>query len=146
FVLINVDAADLVHRLLHGRHCFPPLTVSRTAGWNCLCSSVRFDVSNLSPCRRQAAMPCVLPLGSARTTLFQASRKQSTSSSVVENPKLTRIAPRARPESTPMAESTCEAATLPDEQAAPEDTATPARSSAIRAVSARMPGTAKAVV
>src|SRR5262249_55417336 len=34
FILIDVDAADPLDRLLHGRHSFPPLTVSRTAGWN----------------------------------------------------------------------------------------------------------------
>ena len=45
-----------------------------------------------------------------------------------------------------MAASTCEGATLPEEQAAPEDTATPSRSRAITAVSALMPGTANSVV
>ena len=39
-----------------------------------------------------------------------------------------------------MAASTCEGCTLPEEQAAPEDTATPSRSKAITAVSAFMPG------
>src|SRR5215510_5781179 len=101
--------------------------------------------SPLSFGRRQAALPCVL-LGNVRTSFFQASRKQSTSSAAVENPRLTRIAPRARAGSTPMAASTGEAATLPDEQADPDDTATPSRSRAIRAVSAFTPGTANAVV
>ena len=45
-----------------------------------------------------------------------------------------------------MAASTCEGATLPDEQAAPDDTATPSRSKAITAVSAFMPDTANSVV
>ncbi len=45
-----------------------------------------------------------------------------------------------------MAPRTWEAETLPDEQADPEDTATPARSSAITAVSALTPGTEKADV
>ena len=45
-----------------------------------------------------------------------------------------------------MAASTCEACTLPDEQAEPDDTATPSRSKAIIAVSAFMPGTANSVV
>ena len=45
-----------------------------------------------------------------------------------------------------MAASTWEGCTLPDEQAAPEDTATPSRSKAITAVSAFMPGSAKSVV
>ena len=45
-----------------------------------------------------------------------------------------------------MAASTCEGWTLPEEQAAPEDTATPSRSKAMTAVSAFMPGTANSVV
>ena len=45
-----------------------------------------------------------------------------------------------------MAASTCDGATLPEEQAAPDDTATPSRSKAITAVSAFMPGTANSVV
>ena len=80
------------------------------------------------------------------TAFSKPSRKQSTSDSVVVGPRLTRIAPRASAGATPMAASTCEGATLPDEQAAPEDTATPSRSKAITAVSAFMPGTANSVV
>src|SRR5262245_38193114 len=87
---------------------------------------------HLSPCRRQAAMPCAL-LGNAPTSLFQAFRNELTSSSCVENPRLTRSAPRARSAATPMATSTCETATLPDEQADPDDTATPSRSSVMSA-------------
>ena len=45
-----------------------------------------------------------------------------------------------------MAASTGDGCTLPEEQAAPDDTATPARSKAITAVSARRPGWLKAVV
>ena len=45
-----------------------------------------------------------------------------------------------------MAASTCEAETLPDEQAAPDDSAMPARSKAMIAVSALMPGTATRIV
>src|SRR5215211_1948904 len=144
-VLIDIDAADLVHRLLHGRHIS---LRSRFQGPRV--GLVGYDFVSaarvvLSPGRPHAAMPCVL-LGNARTSLFQASRKQSTSSSLVENPRLTRIAPAPRRGPTPMAVSTCEAATLPDEQADPDDTATPARSRAISAVSALTPGTAKKVV
>src|SRR6185312_14120431 len=51
-------------------------------------------------------------------------------------PKLTRNAQRARPSGTPMAASTCDGPTLPDEHAAPELTAMPSRSSAISAFSA----------
>ena len=43
-------------------------------------------------------------------------------------PRLTRTAPRASSGGTPMAASTWEGWTLPDEQAAPEDTAMPSRS------------------
>ena len=45
-----------------------------------------------------------------------------------------------------MACSTCDGWTLPDEQAEPEDTATPARSKPITAVSAFRPGTVNSVV
>ena len=45
-----------------------------------------------------------------------------------------------------MAASTCEGATLPDEQAAPDDTATPSRSKPISRVSAFAPGIATSVV
>ena len=45
-----------------------------------------------------------------------------------------------------MARNTCEASTLPEEQAAPELTATPARSSPITNVSAFAPGTAMQLV
>src|SRR3712207_8026562 len=47
---------------------------------------------------------------------------------------------------SPMASSTCDRLTFPDEQAEPEDRATPARSKAINAVSALRPGMAKAKV
>ena len=43
----------------------------------------------------------------------------------------------------PMASSTCDGCTLPDEQADPDDTAIPSRSRAIRAVSARNAGSAE---
>ena len=45
-----------------------------------------------------------------------------------------------------MAASTCEAVTLPEEQAEPDETAMPLRSKAIMAVSALTPGTANSVV
>ena len=45
-----------------------------------------------------------------------------------------------------MAARTCDGATLPDEQAAPDDTATPSRSKAMTAVSAFMPLTENSVV
>src|ERR687889_1643642 len=80
------------------------------------------------------------------TTLSHASAKRITSSFVVDHPKLTRKTPSARAGSTPMASSTCDRLTFPDEQAEPEDRATPARSKAINAVSALRPGMAKAKV
>src|SRR5260370_26988971 len=67
----------------------------------------------------------------------------STSSSVESQPKLTRRAHRAKSSDTPIAASTCDGRTLPDEQAAPELTITPSRSRAITAVSAATPGMAK---
>src|SRR3954466_6229964 len=72
--------------------------------------------------------------------------KRMTSSFVEFHPKLTRMAPSERAGSTFMAESTWDRFTFPDEQAEPEDRATPWRSKAIRAVSARRPGIAKVKV
>ena len=45
------------------------------------------------------------------------------SASLVAGPVLIRIAPRASSAATPIAASTCEGATLPDEQADPDETA-----------------------
>ena len=86
----------------------------------------------------QAAM-IVRPLSSDSASFIQAFRKRSISASLVVGPVETRIAPRASAGSTPMAARTCEGCTFPDEQAEPDDTATPARSKAITAVSARKP-------
>src|SRR6266566_227226 len=86
------------------------------------------------------------PLTNDPETLIQASLKRSISDSVVLGPRLTRTAARASCAGTPMAESTCEGWTLPEEQAAPEETAIPSRSNAITAVSAFIPGTANRVV
>src|SRR3984893_7490268 len=77
---------------------------------------------------------------------FQAVKKRSTSDSVVVQPKLTRTAARAKGAATPIAASTWEVWTLPEEQAAPEETAVPSRSKAMTAVSAFRPGTANKVV
>src|SRR5260370_3449477 len=74
------------------------------------------------------------PLTNDPETLIQASIKRSISDSVVLGPRLTRTAACASCAGTPMAESTCEGWTLPDEQAAPEETAIPSRSNAITAV------------
>src|SRR5260370_37437395 len=86
------------------------------------------------------------PLTTDPETLIEASIKRSISDSVVLGPRLTRTAGCASCAGTPMAESTCEGWTLPDEQAAPEETAIPSRSNAITAVSAFIPGTAHRVV
>ena len=64
----------------------------------------------------------------------------STSDSAEFQPKLARKAQRDNSSPTPMAASTCEGFTLPEEQAAPELSITPSRSSAIKAVSADTPG------
>ena len=61
------------------------------------------------------------PLTNDPETLIQASIKRSISDSVVLGPRLTRTAACASCAGTPMAESTCEGWTLPDEQAAPEE-------------------------
>src|SRR5262249_14087104 len=92
-----------------------------------------------------AAMPSD-PLSNDPDTLIQASIKRSISDSVVLGPRLTRTAARASCGGTPMAESTWEGWTLQEEQAAPEETATPSRSNAMTAVSAFIPGTANGVV
>lgn len=68
------------------------------------------------------------------------------SRSVVAQPRLTRTAAWVSAGETPMAASTWEGWTLPDEQAAPDETAIPSRSKAITAVSAFMPGSANKVV
>src|SRR5258708_33334147 len=86
------------------------------------------------------------PLTNDPEVLLQASIKRSISDSVVLGQRLTRSAACAGCAGTPMAESTCEGWTLPDEQAAPEETAIPSRSNAITAVSAFIPGAANRVV
>src|ERR1700723_3536510 len=86
------------------------------------------------------------PLDNALASFLQALRNLSMSVSVVLQPKLTRTAPRSSAGETPMAARTWEGWTLPDEQAAPEDTAIPSRSKEITAVSAFMPSAAKRVV
>ena len=89
-------------------------------------------------CSQLGCDPCA-PLDSALASFLQASRNRSTSAFVVVQPRLTRTAPRRSDGETPMAARTCEGCTLPDEQAAPDDTATPSRSKAIMAVSAFTP-------
>src|SRR5436190_23190579 len=91
-------------------------------------------------------MPGDCCLSNDPDTLIQASIKRSISDSVVLGPRLTRTPARARCGGTPMAASTCDGWTLPEEQAAPADTATPSRSNAMTAVSAFIPGTANNVV
>src|SRR6266702_1038487 len=86
----------------------------------------------------QAAMPRC-PLDNALASFVQALRNFSTSASVVLQPRLTRTAPRSSGAETPIAARTWDGCTLPEEQAAPEDTATPSRSKAITAVSALIP-------
>src|SRR6476659_10036658 len=92
----------------------------------------------------QAAFACLL--SSDETTLFQAVNSALRSASVVVQPRLMRTAPRKSEGSTPIAASTCDACTLPEEHAEPEETAIPLISNAIIAVSALRPGTATNVV
>src|SRR5580658_10931168 len=86
------------------------------------------------------------PLDSAVASFLQAFRNLSMSVSVVVQPRLTRTAPRSSAGETPMAARTWEGWTLPDEQAAPEDTAIPSRSKEITAVSALSPEAVNRVV
>src|SRR6202044_2524347 len=88
----------------------------------------------------------VWPLDNAVASFLQAPRNLSISVSVVAQPRLRRTAPRVREGETPRAARTWEGWTLPDEQAAPDDTAMPSRSKEITAVSAFMPSAAKRVV
>src|SRR5262245_6058422 len=143
-VLVDVDAANLLDGLLYGRHS------SLRCGFKDrgLDQSVMVVVASGVPSPSlllQAAMPSDL-LSSAADTLIQAWTKRSTSGSVVVGPRLTRTAARASCGGAPIAASTWDGWTLPEEQAAPEDTATPSRSKAMTAVSAFMPGTANRVV
>src|SRR6185312_4470807 len=91
-------------------------------------------------CRAQAALS---RLAWRAAIAVSACRNSSISSGVVAAPTDTRNAPAS---SRPMAFSTWLGPTLPDEQAEPAESATPARSKAICAVSAFMPGIAKNVV
>src|SRR3979411_27115 len=94
----------------------PSAAVSRTAGW-----IVRYGVRFGSvghPHQDQAARPRFSPLDKRETSLLQAIRKASISASVVFRPRLSRTAPAASSGAAPMAVTTCEAVTLPDEQAA----------------------------
>src|SRR5712664_2950134 len=104
-----------------------------------LWSVLRFRRSPIAGCG-YAARPLFLPLDSPARSFIQALRKKSISFSALWGPILSRIAPELRFPATPMAASTCDAATLPDEQAEPDDTAKPIRSRLISAVSARNPG------
>jgi len=86
------------------------------------------------------------PLSKVPASFRQASRQRSMSASEVDQPRLSRTAPLANSPRNPIASSTCDGRTLPEEQAEPEDTAIPARSKPITAVSALSPGTVKSDV
>src|SRR5271165_2492074 len=77
------------------------------------------------------------------TAAEKASANVSMSFASDAHPRLTRTAPCARLGSTPIAARTWDGVTLPEEQADPELTATPARSRPIIKVAAATPGTAK---
>ena len=125
----------------------PSAAVSRTAGWIgrlWLVSGSGHPV--VQPDRAQAARPCRF-LSNAPDSLFQASRKRFDlgfgGGRAEADPHRAARQLRRRP---PWRPAHARAATLPDEQAAPDDTATPSRSKAITAVSAFRPGTANSVV
>src|SRR5262249_1251855 len=146
FVLVDIDQADPIDRLLHGRHS------SLRCGFKARgLDGARYGlvrVSNLTFASNpvQAARPPLPPLNKRETSFLQAIRTVSISVSVVFRPMLNRTATAASAGAIPMALSTWEAATLPEEHAEPDEAAIPARSRAIRAVSAFRPGTANRVV
>ena len=83
---------------------------------------------------------------SVLNAVAKAFANSSMSLSQVVQPVLTRKAFAAMSPSTPMAVSTWDALTLPDAQADPAETATPARSRFIINTRASRPGTAKHTV
>src|ERR1700730_16030049 len=126
---------------------FPPLQFQGLRGGSMGSSMVglsRFLRSPIAGCG-QAARPR-FPLDSPARSFIQASRNRLISLSPVLGPILSRIAPELSLSGTPMAASTWDAVTLPDEQADPEDTAKPPRSRLISAVSARRPCAANRLV
>src|SRR4029079_19708662 len=98
----------------------PSAAVSRTAGGSVGYGRCRCGVP-LPLLVLQAAMPRV-SLSNAEEILIQAWIVRSMSDWLVVGPRLRRTAPRASSGGTPMAASTCEGWTLPEEQAAPDDT------------------------
>src|SRR5207244_12030969 len=130
--------------LLYGRHVTPPLRFQGPRGLYCRlwCHpgseiTLWFQAANL-----EESWPRFSPIDRDCASFCQTCSKRSISVSVVVAPRLIRIAPRASSDPIPMAARTCEGATLPEEQAEPEDTAKPSRSKSITRVSALPPGTA----
>src|SRR5262249_59785337 len=75
-----------------------------------------------------------------RSRSVQHATNASISAAVVVQPRLTRIAHSASSGGTPMASSTADLRTRPEEQAEPALTAIPARSKAMICVSLAAPG------
>src|SRR3984893_6449273 len=111
----------------------PSAAFSRTAGW---ISRLWLWSSCLALRSSLQAATADDSLSNVPDTLIQARMSRSIADSLVTGPTLTRTAPGTSPGGTPLAASTWEGWTLPEEQAAPEDTATPSRSKAMTAVSA----------
>src|SRR3984957_19263782 len=124
---------------------YPPLAVSRTAVDQSRKTITMFHGRN-HLLRTVQAVFRRKPLSRVSESFRQASRQRSMSASEVDQPRLSRTAPWANSRPNPIASSTCEGCTLPDEQAEPEETATPPRSKPITAVSALRPGTVNNVV
>src|SRR5262249_60344245 len=105
--------------------------------WNAGCtgfSAAEVSVPAAVLCRRVFIL---LPLSSrASSKLMQSPRREF-------QPRLTLIAPLASSGSTCIARNTCEGCTFPDEQAEPDDTATPSMSKDIRSTCAGIEGRAK---
>src|ERR1700678_3058510 len=101
---------------------FPPLRFQgpRVGSMWVVYGQVRFRRSPIAGCG-QAARPrlSLESLDKLARSFIQASRNRSISFSLVLGPILSRIAPEMSLSDTPMAASTWEAVTLPDEQAEP---------------------------
>ena len=148
FVLVDVDAANPLDRLLYGRHSLPPLTgQGRGNGPDWVVGYGAVSVPGRDDLRLRRRFPAGFrpyigfPRASPKPLEWSQHPHRRLNSQDLHGLRHVRASG-----ATPMAARTCEGATFPDEQAAPEDTATPSRSKAMTAVSAFMPGTENSVV
>src|SRR3954447_10069287 len=145
-ILIDVDALHALDRLLHGWHS---ILRSRFQGPRWIIKLGRLLRCFLAGrTRLEPFKACFIayPLSRVLPSFRQASNALLMSSGSVDQPRLRRTAPCATVGSYPIADNTWDGCTLPEEQADPEDTATPSRSKPITAVSAFRPGAVKRTV